>query len=396
MDRDKAISFMHDLLRNLLTKGGSDLFVTVGAPPSMKIDGKMVPVTNQPLTASHAQVLVRSIMNDKQSAEFEETQECNFAISLPNVSRFRVNAFAQRGSPGMVLRVINSEIPKFESLQLPPVLRDISMTKRGLVIFVGGTGSGKSTSLAAMVGYRNENSFGHIVTIEDPIEFVHKHKNCIITQREVGVDTADYEIALKNTLRQAPDVILIGEIRDREAMEYAIAFAETGHLCLSTLHANSTNQALDRIINFFPDERRDQLLMDLSLNLKSVISQRLLPLKDTDGRVPAVEVMLNTPLMADLIFKGEVHQMKELIAKSNELGMQTFDQHLFHLIEAGKITMEDGLRNADSINDLRLRLKLDSKSSKNQDLLEGTDGLMVEETSKDDGLIAPARRAKVG
>ncbi len=396
MDRDKAISFMHDLLRNLLTKGGSDLFVTVGAPPSMKIDGKMVPVTNQPLTASHVQVLVRSIQNDKQSREFEETQECNFAISLPNVSRFRVNAFAQRGSPGMVLRVINSEIPKFESLKLPPVLRDISMTKRGLVIFVGGTGSGKSTSLAAMVGYRNENSFGHIVTIEDPIEFVHKHKNCIITQREVGVDTDDYDIALKNTLRQAPDVILIGEIRDRKTMEHAIAFAETGHLCLSTLHANSTNQALDRIINFFPDERRDQLLMDLSLNLKSVISQRLLPIKNEEGRVPAVEILLNTPLMADLIFKGHVHEMKALIAKSNELGMQTFDQHLFHLIEAGLITMEDGLRNADSVNDLRLRLKLDSKDSKDNDLLEGTAGLMVEETDDDAGLIAPAKRANLG
>ena len=396
MDRDKAISFMHDLLRNLLTKGGSDLFVTVGAPPSMKIDGKMMPVTNQPLTMSHVQVLVRSIMNDKQSREFEESQECNFAISLPNVSRFRVNAFAQRGSPGMVLRVINSEIPRFESLQLPPVLRDISMTKRGLVIFVGGTGSGKSTSLAAMVGYRNENSFGHIVTIEDPIEFVHKHKNCIITQREVGVDTDDYDIALKNTLRQAPDVILIGEIRDRETMEHAIAFAETGHLCLSTLHANSTNQALDRIINFFPDERRDQLLMDLSLNLKSVISQRLLPIKNEDGRVPAVEILLNTPLMADLIFKGQVHEMKALIAKSNELGMQTFDQHLFHLIEAGLITMEDGLRNADSVNDLRLRLKLDSKDSKDQDLLDGTAGLMVEETDDEAGLIAPVKRANHG
>ncbi len=394
MDRDKAISFMHDLLRNLLTKGGSDLFITVGAPPSIKIDGKMVPVTNQPLTLSHAQVLVRSIMNDKQSREFEETQECNFAISLPNVSRFRVNTFSQRGSPGMVLRVINTEIPKFESLKLPPVLRDISMTKRGLVIFVGGTGCGKSTSLAAMVGYRNENSFGHIVTIEDPIEFVHKHRNCIITQREVGVDTADYEIALKNTLRQAPDVILIGEIRDRETMEYAIAFAETGHLCLSTLHANSTNQALDRIINFFPDERRAQLLMDLSLNLKSVISQRLLPIKGDEGRIPAVEVMLNSPLMADLIYKGKVHQMKELIAKSNELGMQTFDQHLFQLIEAELITMEDGLRNADSVNDLRLRLKLESKSFVDEDLLDGTDGLMVEETSKDDGLIASIRSAK--
>jgi len=394
MDRDKAISFMHDLLRNLLAKGGSDLFITVGAPPSIKIDGKMVPVTNQPLTLSHAQVLVRSIMNDKQSREFEETQECNFAISLPNVSRFRVNTFSQRGSPGMVLRVISTEIPKFESLKLPPVLRDISMTQRGLVIFVGGTGCGKSTSLAAMVGYRNENSFGHIVTIEDPIEFVHKHRNCIITQREVGIDTADYEIALKNTLRQAPDVILIGEIRDRETMEYAIAFAETGHLCLSTLHANSTNQALDRIINFFPDERRAQLLMDLSLNLKAVISQRLLPIKGDEGRIPAVEVMLNSPLMADLIYKGKVHQMKELIAKSNELGMQTFDQHLFQLIEAELITMEDGLRNADSVNDLRLRLKLESKSSVDDDLLDGTDGLMVEETSKDDGLIASIRSAK--
>jgi twitching motility protein PilU len=394
MDRDKAISFMHDLLRNLLAKGGSDLFITVGAPPSIKIDGKMVPVTNQPLTLSHVQVLVRSIMNDKQSREFEETQECNFAISLPNVSRFRVNTFSQRGSPGMVLRVISTEIPKFESLKLPPVLRDISMTQRGLVIFVGGTGCGKSTSLAAMVGYRNENSFGHIVTIEDPIEFVHKHRNCIITQREVGIDTAGYEIALKNTLRQAPDVILIGEIRDRETMEYAIAFAETGHLCLSTLHANSTNQALDRIINFFPDERRAQLLMDLSLNLKSVISQRLLPIKGDEGRIPAVEVMLNSPLMADLIYKGKVHQMKELIAKSNELGMQTFDQHLFQLIEAELITMEDGLRNADSVNDLRLRLKLESKSSVDDDLLDGTDGLMVEETSKDDGLIASIRSAK--
>ena len=396
MDRDKAISFMHDLLRNLLTKGGSDLFLTVGAPPSMKIDGKMVPVTNQPLTISHVQVLVRSIMNDKQSREFEETQECNFAISLPDVSRFRVNAFAQRGSPGMVLRVINSEIPKFETLQLPPVLREISMTKRGLVIFVGGTGSGKSTSLAAMVGYRNENSFGHIVTIEDPIEFVHKHKNCIITQREVGVDTEDYDIALKNTLRQAPDVILIGEIRDRKTMEHAIAFAETGHLCLSTLHANSTNQALDRIINFFPDERRAQLLMDLSLNLKSVISQRLLPIKGAGGRVPAVAILLHQPLMADLIFKGKVHEMKDLIAKSNELGMQTFDQHLFHLIEAGLITMEDGLRNADSVNDLRLRLKLDGKDAKDTDLLDGTDDLMVEETDDDAGLMASTKRANLG
>ena len=387
MDRDKAITFMHDLLRNLVQKEGSDLFVIVGAPPSMKVDGKMIPVTNQPLTESHAQILVRSIMNDRQIREYEETQECNFAIALPGVSRFRVNAFVQRNSSGMVLRVINTEIPTFEGLRLPPVLKDISMAKRGLVIFVGGTGSGKSTSLASMVGYRNEHSHGHIITIEDPIEYVHKHKNCIITQREVGVDTESFEVALKNTLRQAPDVILIGEIRDRETMEHAVTFAETGHLCLATLHANSTNQALDRIINFFPEEKRDQLLMDLSLNLKSVISQRLLPLKNSDGRVPAVEIMINTPLMADLIFKGDVPEMKGLIKKSNEVGMQTFDQHLFQLIEEDKITVEDGLRNADSVNDLRLRLKLDSKRGKERDLLQGMDDLTVEETEDEAGMI---------
>ena len=392
MDRDKAITFMHDLLRNMLQKGGSDLFITVGAPPSMKVDGKLIPITNQPLTASHAQVIVRSIMNDRQIREYEETQECNFAISLPNVSRFRVNAFMQRNSSGMVLRVINADIPTLEELTLPPVIKDIAMTKRGLVIFVGGTGCGKSTSLAAMIGYRNENSQGHIVTIEDPIEFVHKHRNCIITQREVGVDTDSWEIALKNTLRQAPDVILIGEIRDRETMEHAVAFAETGHLCLATLHANSTNQALDRIINFFPEERRAQLLMDLSLNLKSLISQRLLPRKNTDGRIPAVEIMINSPLMADLIFKGDVPKMKELIKKSKEAGMQTFDQHLFDLIEEDKITMEDGLRNADSVNDLRLRLKLESKRSTDRDLLDGLEALTVEEDSEEAGMIAPTAR----
>lgn len=392
MDRDKAITFMHDLLRNMLQKGGSDLFITVGAPPSMKVDGKLIPITNQPLTASHAQVIVRSIMNDRQIREYEETQECNFAISLPNVSRFRVNAFMQRNSSGMVLRVINADIPTLEELTLPPVIKDIAMTKRGLVIFVGGTGCGKSTSLAAMIGYRNENSQGHIVTIEDPIEFVHKHRNCIITQREVGVDTDNWAIALKNTLRQAPDVILIGEIRDRETMEHAVAFAETGHLCLATLHANSTNQALDRIINFFPEERRAQLLMDLSLNLKSLISQRLLPRKNTDGRIPAVEIMINSPLMADLIFKGDVPKMKELIKKSREAGMQTFDQHLFDLIEEDKITMEDGLRNADSVNDLRLRLKLESKRSSDRDLLDGLEALTVEEDSEEAGMIAPTAR----
>ena len=387
MDRDKAITFMHDLLRNMLQKGGSDLFITVGAPPSMKLDGKMIPITNQPLTASHAQVLVRSIMNDRQIREYEETQECNFAISLPNISRFRVNAFMQRNSSGMVLRVINSEIPTIEELRLPDTIKEISMTKNGLVIFVGGTGCGKSTSLAAMLGYRNEHSQGHIVTIEDPIEFVHKHRNCIVTQREVGVDTESFEIALKNTLRQAPDVILIGEIRDKQTMEYAVAFAETGHLCLATLHANSTNQALDRIINFFPEEKRSQLLMDLSLNLKAVISQRLLPIKDSDGRVPATEIMINSPLMADLIFKGDVPKMKSLIAKSRELGMQTFDQHLFDLIEDDLITVEDGLRNADSVNDLRLRLKLEGKKSRGTDLLDGLETLTVEEDSEESGMV---------
>jgi twitching motility protein PilU len=372
---------MHDLLRMMVQKDGSDLFITAGAVPSIKVDGKMTPLSNQSLSPQHTQVLVHSIMNDRQMAEFDANQECNFAISLPGVSRFRVNAFTQRGSAGVVLRVIRSDIPEFADLDLPPILKDVAMTSRGLVIFVGATGSGKSTSLAAMVGYRNENSKGHIITIEDPIEFIHNHRNCIVTQREIGVDTESYEIALKNTLRQAPDVILIGEIRDRETMDYAIAFAETGHLCLSTLHANSTNQALDRIINFFPEERRAQLLMDLSLNLKGIISQRLIPRRDSEGRVPAVEVMLNTPLMSDLIFKGHVHEIKELMAKSNELGMHTFDQALFDLYESGYISYEDALRNADSLNDLRLRIKLESKGSKKEDIMSGLDSLSVEESS---------------
>ena len=380
MDRDKAIKYMHDLLRNMVQKDGSDLFITAGAVPSMKHDGEMKPMSNQALSPQHTQVLVSAIMNDKQRGEFEETQECNFAISLPGVSRFRVNAFTQRGSVGVVLRVIRSEIPEFKDLNLPPILKDISMTKRGLVIFVGATGSGKSTSLAAMVGYRNQNSHGHIITIEDPIEFIHNHRNCIVTQREVGVDTDNYEIALKNTLRQAPDVILIGEIRDRETMEHAIAFAETGHLCLSTLHANSTNQALDRIINFFPEDRRQQLLMDLSLNLKSLISQRLIPTVSGNGRMAATEIMINSPLMADLIFKGNVHDIKELIAKSNELGMQTFDQALFNLYEGGQIKYEDALRNADSVNDLRLRIKLEGKDSNSSDLMEGLDNISMEDS----------------
>ena len=379
MDREKAIKYMHDLLRTMVQKDGSDLFITAGAVPSIKIDGEMKPLSSQVLSPQHTQVLVSSIMNDKQRAEFEETQECNFAISLSGLSRFRVNAFTQRGSAGVVLRVIRSDIPVFEDLNLPAVLKDISMTKRGLVIFVGATGSGKSTSLAAMVGYRNQNSYGHIITIEDPIEFVHNHANCIVTQREVGVDTDNYEIALKNTLRQAPDVILIGEIRDRETMEHAIAFAETGHLCLSTLHANSTNQALDRIINFFPEDRRQQLLMDLSLNLKSLISQRLIPTASGDGRMAAIEIMINSPLMSDLIFKGDVHEIKQLIAKSNELGMQTFDQALFDLYENGQIKYEDALRNADSVNDLRLRIKLESKDSESSDLMDGLDKISMEE-----------------
>lgn len=364
MDREKAIKFMHDLLRMLHAKGGSDLYIAAGAPPSMKIDGKMTQVSSQKLSPAHTQDLVRSIMNEKQMKEFEESNECNFAISLPGVSRFRVNAYVQRGSVATVIRVITSHIPQFGDLKLPDVLQDISMTKNGLVIFVGGTGSGKSTSLAAMVDYRNENSFGHIITIEDPIEYVHNHKNCIISQREVGTDTDDWEVALKNTLRQAPDVILIGEVREQETMEHAIAFAETGHLCLCTLHANSCNQALDRIINFFPEERRQQLLMDLSLNLKSVISQRLIRTVDNKGRRAAVEILINTPLMSDLILKGEVHDIKSLMKASREAGMQTFDQALFDLIEDGAITMEEGMRNADSVNDLRLRLKLEGGKAK--------------------------------
>ncbi|HEV7476840.1 MAG TPA: PilT/PilU family type 4a pilus ATPase, partial [Burkholderiales bacterium] len=323
MEREQATKFIYDLLRALVAKKGSDLFITAGFPPAMKIDGKMTPVSQQALAAGHTAMLTRAVMNDKQAAEFEAKKECNFAINPSGIGRFRVNCFVQMGCVGMVLRVITTSIPSFDDLKLPAVLKDVAMTKRGLVIFVGGTGSGKSTSLAAMIGYRNENSHGHIITIEDPVEYVHPHKNCLITQREVGVDTESWEAALKNTLRQAPDVILIGEIRERETMEHAIAFSETGHLCLGTLHANNSNQAMDRIINFFPEERRQQLLMDLSLNLKAVVSQRLIPLKQGKGRAAAVEIMLNSPLISDLIFKGEVHEIKEIMKKSRELGMQT-------------------------------------------------------------------------
>ena len=377
MERDQAVKFIHELLRAMIAKKASDLFVTAGFPPAFKLDGKMTPVSNQSLTPQHTQELARSLMNDKQAQEFEATKECNFAINPPGIGRFRVNAFVQQARVGIVLRTITTKIPKMEDLGLPPVLKDVAMTKRGLVILVGGTGSGKSTTLAAMIGYRNENSHGHIITIEDPIEYVHDHKNCLITQREVGVDTDSWEAALKNTLRQAPDVILIGEVRERETMEHAIAFAETGHLCMCTLHANSANQALDRIINFFPEERRAQLLMDLSLNLKGLVSQRLIPLKDMKGRAAAIEILLNSPLISDLIFKGEVHEIKEIMKKSREMGMQTFDQALFDLYEGGKIGYEDAMRNADSMNELRLQIKLHGKETKDRDLTSGVDHLNI-------------------
>ncbi|GAB4128920.1 MAG: PilT/PilU family type 4a pilus ATPase [Sideroxydans sp.] len=377
MERNQATELVHNLLRGMVSQKASDLFITAGFPPAFKIDGKMTPVSNQALTAQHTQELARSIMNDRQAAEFEATHECNFAISPPGIGRFRVNVFMQQQRVGMVLRTITTKIPDFDTLGLPPVLKDVVMTKRGLVILVGGTGSGKSTSLAAMIGHRNRNSYGHIITIEDPVEYVHEHDKCIITHREVGVDTDNWHNALKNTLRQAPDVILIGEIRDRETMEYAVAFAETGHLCMATLHANSANQALDRIINFFPEDRREQLLMDLSLNIKALISQRLIPRKDGKGRVAAIEIMLNSPLIADLIFKGEVHQIKEVMAKSRELGMQTFDQALFDLHESGAISYEEALKNADSVNDLRLRIKLEGQSAKDRDMMSGLDNLKI-------------------
>ena len=377
MERDQASKFINDLLRLLVSRNGSDLFITADFPPAIKVDGKVTKVSPQPLTGVHTLSLARAVMNDKQAAEFERSKECNFAVSPQGIGRFRVNAFIQQGQVGLVMRTIPQTLPTVDSLGLPPILKEISMSKRGLVIFVGATGSGKSTSLAAIVDHRNEHSFGHIITVEDPVEFVHRHKNCIITQREVGIDTDSWEAALKNSLRQAPDVILMGEVRDRETMEHAVSFAETGHLCLATLHANSANQALDRIINFFPDERRAQLLMDLSLNLKAMVSQRLLPREQGRGRVAAVEIMLNSPLISDLIFKGEVGEIKELMKRSREIGMQTFDQALFDLYEANTITYEDALRNADSVNDLRLQIKLNSNRARNPDLAAGTEHMRV-------------------
>ncbi len=371
----------NDLLRMVVQKNASDLFITAGVPPSLKVHGAIAPVSQDALSAEQARALALALMDARQREEFERTHECNFAINPEGIGRFRVNVFIQQQRTGMVLRKIETVIPNFEQLNLPSILKDIAMTKRGLVLFVGATGSGKSTSLAAMVGYRNENSTGHIITIEDPIEFVHQHRCCIVTQREVGVDTESFEAALKNTLRRAPDVILVGEIRARETMDYAIAFAETGHLCLSTLHANNANQALDRIINFFPEERRAQLLMDLSLNLKAVISQRLVPTVDGKGRRAAVEILLNTPLAADFILKGEVHELKALMTRSNELGMKTFDQALYELYSAGEISYDEAIRNSDSPNELRLMVKLSEKDGIKK-LGDAAEGLSLVDADK--------------
>ena len=383
MEREQAVRLTQNLLRKMVEREGSDLFITAAFPPAIKVDGTIHKATDTPLSADQAAIMVRSIMNDKQIKEFDATKEANFAIAPQGIGRFRVSAFIQQGMVGAVLRTITTEIPTLEDLELPPILKDIVMNKRGLCIIVGGTGSGKSTTLAAMIGHRNENSRGHIVSIEDPVEYVHPHKGCVITQREVGVDTESWHAALRNTLRQAPDVILIGEIRDKETMEYGIQFAETGHLCLATLHANSANQALDRIINFFSDERRQQLLMDLSLNTKAFISQRLVPREGGIGRVASMEIMLNTPLVQDMIFKGEVGKIKEIMAKSTRLGMQTFDQSLFGLYEEGAITYEEAMRNADSKNELRLRIKLESKrDSSIADQQSETLGILEEDSAQ--------------
>lgn len=357
---EKSKKYVYDLLKVLVEKDGSDLFLSADFPPAMKVYGKMTPMGQKKLTPEQTKQLAYAIMGEKQIREIENDWETNFAIAPDGVGRFRVNAFIQQGAISVICRVIAAKIPNFDDMKLPVVLKEVALTKRGLVILVGGTGSGKSTTLAAMVDYVNTNSHGHIITIEDPVEYVHKSKNCLVSHREVGKDTKDWEPALKNTLRQAPNVILIGEIRDRETMEHALAFAETGHLCMSTLHANSSNQALDRIINFFPEERRSQLLMDLSLNLKGFVSQRLVPSKD-GGRVAAIEILLNSPLIADQILKGETHMVKETMIKSKELGMQTFDMALFDLYLSGKITLDDALRNADSASELKLKIKLSAE-----------------------------------
>jgi twitching motility protein PilU len=372
------------LLRLMVEKGGSDLFITAGVPPSMKVNGKIMPVSKTAMSPEMTRETVHGVMNEQQRREFTENHECNFAISARGIGRFRVSAFYQRNLAGMVLRRIETNIPTIEALKLPDVLKKLSMTKRGLVLFVGATGTGKSTSLASMIGYRNKNSSGHIISIEDPIEFIHQHQNCIVTQREVGIDTSSFEVALKNTLRQAPDVILIGEIRTRETMDYAVAFAETGHLCLATLHANNANQALDRIINFFPPDRHNQVWMDLSLNLKAIVAQQLVPTPDGKGRRAVIEVLINTPLAADLIRKGEVHELKSLMKRSTELGMQTFDQALYNLYVQGEITYEDALLHADSANDLRLLIKLGSETD-GEHLTSVSQGLSLEVSDEDPG-----------
>jgi len=394
MNHEQSLTYMHGLLRMMLEKKASDLFISADFPPSMKIDGKMTPIAPQKLTSAHTKAFAHALMNDKQRNSFEQEKECNFAIAPEGIGRFRVNVFVQQEYVGMVLRTITTKIPNFDEMGLPPQLKEVMMTKRGLIILVGGTGSGKSTTLAALIDFRNETTHGHIITIEDPVEYVHPSKNCLITHREVGRDTLDWFPALKNTLRQAPDVILIGEIRDRETMEFALNFAETGHLCMATLHANSSNQALDRILNFFPEERHQQLHMDLSLNLRAFISQRLVP-KKGGGRCAAIEILLNSPLVADLILKGETNMVKEAMAKSTELGMQTFDQALFNLCEEGRITEEDALRNADSINELRLRFKLHSKDAKVRDASDRISHLSLEEEPEEEpppdaqGSVAP-------
>ncbi|MCQ4318833.1 PilT/PilU family type 4a pilus ATPase [Stutzerimonas stutzeri] len=373
------------LLRLMVEKGGSDLFITAGVPPSMKVNGKILPVNKTPMSPEMTRETVHAVMNEQQRREFTENHECNFAISARGIGRFRVSAFYQRNLAGMVLRRIETNIPTLEDLKLPEVLKKLAMTKRGLVLFVGATGTGKSTSLAAMIGYRNKNSSGHIISIEDPIEFIHQHQSCIVTQREVGIDTDSFDVALKNTLRQAPDVILIGEVRTRETMDYAVAFAETGHLCLATLHANNANQALDRIINFFPADRQHQVWMDLSLNLKAIVAQQLIPTPDGKGRRAVIEVLINTPLAADLIRKGEVHELKSLMKRSTDLGMQTFDQALYNLYVQGEITYEDALAYADSSNDLRLMIKLGSETD-GEHLTSVSQGLSLEISEEDPGL----------
>jgi twitching motility protein PilU len=377
MERDQASNFINDLLKLMVSRNGSDLFLTADFPPAIKVDGKITKVSPQPLSGQHTQALARAIMNDKLSAEFERAKECNFAIAPVGIGRFRVNAFVQMGKVGLVMRTIPAKIPSVDELGLPQVLKNLALAKRGICILVGGTGAGKSTTLAAMVDWRNENSHDHIVTIEDPVEFVHQHKNCIVTQREVGLDTDGWEIALKNSLRQAPNVILMGEIRDRETMLHAISFSETGHLCLATLHANSANQAMERIINFFPEETHAQVLKDISLNLKGMVAQRLLPRLDGKGRYAIVEILLHSTLIADQIMNGEVYEIKETMKKSREVGMQTFDQALFDAFESGLISYEDAIRNADSQNDLKLNIKLHSQRARSTDLAAGTEHLTL-------------------